>query len=65
MVVRTRNMPGNKSYRQGRFTVVRRQDRSVFNYLWQGVKAGAMDVVLPKSVTNEMKKSKGKKKPKR
>ena len=61
MIVRTQNMPQQKGYRVGRFTIQRRQDSSVFNYLWLAVKAGCMDVVLPTSVTKGIKKF-GKKK---
>lgn len=62
MVVRSRNMPQDGNYRRGHFTVERRTDRSVFNYLWLGVKAGCMDVVLPTSVTKGVRKMKDRKK---
>ncbi len=63
MVVRTNNMPHEKGYRKGYFTVQRKQDSSVFNYLWLCLKAGAMEVVLPNSVKKGMEKlgKKGKK----
>lgn len=61
MVVRTNNMPGDNGFRMGHFSVERKQDRSVFNYLWLAVKAGCMDVVLPTSVTKGMERMQKKK----
>lgn len=45
--VRSRNMPDLKGYRQGSFAIDRRRDRSLFNFLWQAVKAGSMDTMSP------------------
>lgn len=45
--VRSRNVPDLKGYRQGSFAIDRRRDRSLFNFLWQAVKAGSIDTMAP------------------
>lgn len=47
VLVRTNNLRDAKNYRQGTFTVVRRKDRSIFNYAWRGVRAGVLDSMVP------------------
>jgi|GEM_PF-2476388 len=47
LLVRKSNLRGAKNYRQGTFTVVRRRDRSIFNYAWRGVRAGTLDSMVP------------------
>nr|MDQ3101168.1 DUF748 domain-containing protein [Bacteroidota bacterium] len=63
-LVRTRNMPGEKKYRQGSFTVDRRKDRAVFNFLWQAVKVGSVDTMAPGLLRNQMRKVVSKTQPK-
>ena len=46
-LVRSKNLPGEKNYRQGVFTVERRKNRAIFNFLWQGVKAGSVNTMAP------------------
>ena len=55
MVIRSSNIPGEKGYRTTRFAITRKQNGSVFNYLWLALKTGCMDLVLPTSVTKGMK----------
>lgn len=54
--VRKNNLRSRNNYRQGTFSIDRRRDRSLFNFLWHAVKAGSMDTVVPgilrKSVNN-------------
>lgn len=47
LVVRRTNMPDAKNYRQGTYTVVRRKDRSIFNYAWRAVRSGVLDSMVP------------------
>ena len=60
-VVRTTNMPGNKNYRTGRFTVERRKTSGIFNYIWISLRTGMMEVVLPPRLLDQMKKKQKKK----
>ena len=55
-VVRTSNMPGDKGYKVGRFNVARRQEASVFNYLWLCLREGMMEVMLPRKVLDQLHK---------
>lgn len=55
-VVRTSNMPGDKKYKVGRFAVKRRQQASVFNYIWLCLREGMMDVMLPPKVLEQLHK---------
>jgi hypothetical protein len=64
-VVRTSNMPDTKGYRVGHFKVDRRQETSVFNYLWLGLREGMMDVMLPPAVLKKLKKQQRKGKSKK
>lgn len=66
-LVRRDNLKENKDYRQGTFTVVRRKDRSIFNYVWRAVRSGTLDSMVPGSLSKYAqskanKKAKGKKK---
>ncbi len=47
ILVRKSNLRDAKGYRQGTFTVVRRKDRSIFNYAWRGVRSGTLDSMVP------------------
>jgi hypothetical protein len=60
-VVRTTNMPGDKNYRTGKFTVERRKTSGIFNYIWISLRTGMMEVVLPPRLLDQMKKKKKKK----
>lgn len=55
-VVRSSNMPGDKKYKVGRFSVKRRQQASVFNYIWLCLREGMMDVMLPPKVLEQLHK---------
>lgn len=59
-VVRTTNMPGDKNYRTGKFTVARRKTSGIFNYIWISLRTGMMEVVLPPQLLDQMKKQKKK-----
>jgi hypothetical protein len=58
-VVRSSNMPGDKKYKVGRFSVKRRQQASVFNYIWLCLREGMMDVMLPPKVLDQLHKMQG------
>lgn len=47
LLVRRTNLRTMDNYRQGTFTVVRRKDRSIFNYAWRGLRAGTLDTMVP------------------
>ncbi len=59
-VVRKTNMPKDRRYRKGEFTVDRNRNKSVFNFLWLGMREGMMDVMLPPVLTKEIKKKRAK-----
>lgn len=46
-LVRSRNRPEDKNYRQGTFAVERRKNRAIFNFIWQAVKAGSVNTMAP------------------
>jgi hypothetical protein len=46
-LVRSRNLKDRGRYRQGEFSIDRRRDRGIFNFLWSGLKAGCLDTVVP------------------
>ena len=56
LVVRAHNMPDRPGYRNGPFRVVRDQHKSVFNYLWIGLRQGLLEVILPELAQKELKK---------
>lgn len=58
--VRRTNMPHDRRYRKGAFTVERNRDKSVFNFLWIGLREGMMDVMLPPLVLKGIKKQRTK-----
>ncbi len=47
LVVRSHNMPERRGYRQGTLDIERRRDRSLFNFMWNAVKAGTVDTMAP------------------
>jgi hypothetical protein len=53
-LVRRRNMPELRNYRQGEFVVDRRKDRAIFNFIWQGVKVGTVDTMAPGVLRKKM-----------
>ena len=60
-LVRTNNLKDKGRYRQAFFKIDRRRDRSIFNFLWNAVKAGAMDTVVPGVVRTKDSKQKARK----
>ena len=46
-IVHTRNLRSEPDFRHGDFTFERRRDRSIFNYLWSGLREGMIATVLP------------------
>ncbi len=46
-VVRSRNLRSAPDFRHGDFDFERRKDRSVFNYLWSGLREGMIITALP------------------
>lgn len=60
-VVRTTNMPQDKRYRAGHFTVQRPIDAGLFKYIWISLRTGIMEVVLPPALLNQLKKQQAKK----
>jgi len=61
-VMRGSNMPGDKGYRKGRFTVEKPADAGVFKYIWISLRTGMMEVVLPGVLLKQLKKKQAKKK---
>lgn len=59
--VRSSNMPGDKGYRKGRFTVEKPVDAGVFKYIWISLRTGMMEVLLPDMLLKQMKKQQAKK----
>lgn len=55
-LVRSANMPGDKDYRKGSFVVMRKPDKSVFNYLWAGLREGMMEVMLHPVLLDRLKR---------
>lgn len=47
LLVRRSNLRTAGNYRQGHFTVVRRKDRSIFNFAWRAVRSGTLDSMVP------------------
>lgn len=58
LMIRGSNLPDTKRYRTGSFQVERPATRSVFNYLWLGLREGMMQVMLPPLVLRQMEKAK-------
>jgi hypothetical protein len=46
-VIRSNNLRSKGNYRQGKIVIDRRRDRAIFNFLWNGLKSGAIDTVVP------------------
>lgn len=57
-VVHGTNRPGDRNYRTGRVRVHRKQETSVFNYLWRTLREGMLDVLLPDLVLDRLQKHK-------
>lgn len=53
-VIHSSNVPGDRRYRVGRSFVHRRQETSVFNYLWLSLREGMLDVLLPDPVLERL-----------
>lgn len=54
-VIHSSNVPGDRRYRVGRSFVDRRQETSVFNYLWISLREGMLDVLLPTAVLERLR----------
>ena len=46
-VVRDHNLRSDPNFRHGDYTLERRKDRSIFNYLWSALREGMIVTVLP------------------
>lgn len=55
------NLKENNGFRHGDYTVVRKQDRQVFNYLWGGLREGVVATVMPQAVLDVKDAVKGSK----
>ncbi len=53
-VIHSSNVPGDRRYRVGRSFVDRKQETSVFNYLWLSLREGMLDVLLPDPVLERL-----------
>jgi hypothetical protein len=60
-VVKKRNMPDDRRYRVGRFSVERSRNKGVFNFIWLGLREGMMDVMLPPAVMERVQKKRDRK----
>jgi hypothetical protein len=60
-VVKKRNMPDDRRYRVGRFSVERSRNKGVFNFIWLGVREGMLDVMLPPAVMERIQKKRDRK----
>lgn len=54
VVVHNNNIPGHRNYRTGEARVMRKQEASVFNYLWTVLREGMLDILLPDMVLNRI-----------
>jgi hypothetical protein len=55
LAVRDHNLRADQDFRHGDFTIDREKDRSIFNYLWSGLREGMIMTVLP-DVVKEIRK---------
>lgn len=55
-LVKKQNMPEDRRYTKGEFTVDRNRDKGVFNYLWSGLREGMLEVMLPPWVLQRLRK---------
>jgi hypothetical protein len=55
LAVRDHNLRSDPDFRHGDFTIERQKDRSIFNYLWSGLREGMIMSVLP-DVVKELRK---------
>ena len=51
-MVHARNLRSAPGFRHGDFSFARRKDRSIFNYLWSGLREGMIATVLPGVLEN-------------
>lgn len=47
LLARGDNIAGDRKFREVSYSFYRWQDRSFFNYFWQGIKVGAMETIFP------------------
>ncbi|MFZ1688711.1 MAG: hypothetical protein WAU70_14880, partial [Flavobacteriales bacterium] len=59
-ILRDENLRSSEKFRHGDFTVDRRRDRAIFNYLWRAVRTGMLATVLPDVVSSSTKDKKEK-----
>ena len=57
LAIREHNMPDRPGYRTGSFSVQRNVHKSVFNYMWSGMKQGLLHVMLPGMVLKQVERS--------
>ncbi|REE00519.1 hypothetical protein [Marinoscillum furvescens] len=47
LVVRNENLPSESNYKTGNIYFIRYQNKDFFNYLWNSLRVGLMDIVVP------------------
>lgn len=57
-ILHGRNIRGTGSFRRGEFAFKRSKGHGFFNYLWQGLRAGAAETVVPKAVLEAAQRQK-------
>jgi hypothetical protein len=57
LIIRSNNLRSKGNYRQGKIVIDRRRDRAIFNFLWNGLKSGAIDTVVPELLRNKARKA--------
>lgn len=55
-LVRDKGRDRDGTLRVGEFSIERRRDRAVFNYLWSGLREGSKAVILPEVITGNGRK---------
>ncbi len=60
-LLHSKNLKESNGFRHGDYTVERKQDRQVFNYLWSGLREGVVATVMPQAVLDVKDAVKGKK----
>lgn len=59
-LIRSKNLRDSGNFRHGDFTVARKKDRQIFNYLWIGLREGMTETVLPQVLKDVKSVVKGK-----
>lgn len=55
-LVRSNNLPEDRRYRRGMYTVDRAPDKGIFNYLWRAMREGMLEVMLPPMVLKRLQR---------